>query len=141
MATFLIGAVHSISQGLHRTLHQVLARAPNCSAAYCSTESRLQTFSEMFASPALLAQIARQNDDLTTGKGLALAIAKLVGGSRCMPAPGPQPSHKQLTRLLYHNHMKFTRGQEAKAVLKNSVPEILRANKTLGENSGSTIDS
>ena len=77
-------------QGLHRTLNQILAKAPNASAAYVSTESRLQSFSQMFQSPNKLAEMARRNQDLETGKGLVAAVVHLVGGVACKPAPGPQ---------------------------------------------------
>lgn len=118
-------------QGLHRTLHQVLSRAPNAGPAYVSTESRIQLFDKIFASPIALANMAERNEDLTTTKGLALAIAHLVGGSACQPVGSCFKFH-QLTSLLYGLGQKYTRGGEAALVLKHSVPETLRKNKCLG---------
>ena len=91
----------------------------------------MQLFDKVFASPVALAEMAGRNEDLTTAKGLALAIAHLVGGSGCRPV-GVGIKHNQLTKLLYGLGQKYTRGGEAALVVKHSVPETLRKNKCLG---------
>lgn len=115
-------------------MNQILAKAPNASAAYVSTESRLQSFSQMFQSPNKLAEMARRNQDLETGKGLVAAVVHLVGGVACKPAPGHKFSHPELVNLLYHNHAKYDRGEETALVLPTSTATVLRKSKRLGEN-------
>lgn len=76
-----------------------MSRAPNASAAYISTESRLPAFRRIFDSPALLARLVDRNQDLSNQAALSLAVAKLVGGDCCVPAS--KLKHNQLVELLY----------------------------------------
>lgn len=48
------------TEGLHRSLHQIMSRAPNASPAYLSTESRLPMFGRAFNSPETLAWLAQK---------------------------------------------------------------------------------
>ncbi len=119
------------TEGLHRSLHQIMSRAPNASPAYLSTESRLPMFGKAFNSPETLARLAQTNEDLCSLKDLTKAIARLIGGPWCIPAEGKQISHSDLVHLLYHCHFKYDRGKQTALVLPNSIAQKLRQNKRL----------
>lgn len=119
------------TEGLHRSLHQIMSRAPNASPAYLSTESRLPMFGRAFNSPETLARLAQKNEDLCSHKDLTKAIAKLIGGPGCIPAEGRKISHSDLVHLLYHCHFKYDRGKQTALVLPTSTAQKLRENKHL----------
>lgn len=117
-------------QGLHRSVSQIKARAPNASASYLSTESRLGAFDKMFQSPVAVQEMAAKHSDLESHAAVANAIATLVGGPTCKPAR--QLSHSELANLLYHNAFKFSRGQTTMDVLPASEAIKLRRAKCHG---------
>lgn len=119
------------TEGLHRSLRQIMSRAPNASPAYLSTESRLPMFGRAFNSPETLARLAQKNEDLCSHKDLTKAIAKLIGGPGCIPAEGRKISHSDLVHLLYHCHFKYDRGKQTALVLPTSTAQKLRENKHL----------
>lgn len=120
------------TEGLRRSLNQLMTRAPNASPAYLSTESRLPMFQKAFGDPQALAQLATNNADLASQKDLIKAVAHLVGGQLCEPATDKSTSHAQLVRLLYHCHFKYDRGKETALALPLSTEQTLRRNKQLG---------
>ena len=121
-------------QGLHRNLSQIIARAPNSSPAYLSTESRIQCFNAYFADPMKLAQFASKHEEIQTHARLVDIVAKLVGGATCKHVgKALDISHKDLVELLYHGHFKYKRGKEASALLPDSRANQLRLNKNLGK--------
>ena len=117
------------TEGLHRSLRQLLARAPNGSPAFLSCESRLPALSSFFSSPETLAQLASQNEDLSSRRSLVLAVAQLVGGKHCVPCSDKAVTHAQGVQLLYHTDFKYDRGVQTALVLPNSDAQRLRANK------------
>ena len=117
------------TEGLHRSLRQLLTRAPNGSPAFLSCESRLPAFSEFFSSPETLAQLASENEDLSSLRSLVLAVAQLVGGKHCVPCSDKTVTHAQAVQLLYHSDFKYDRGVQTALVLPNSDAQRLRANK------------
>lgn len=96
------------SEGLHRSVAQIKARAPHAGLPYISTESRLSTFHALFENPLAVAELAAKHSDLTSTRSLAREIAHLVGGPACIP--GRALKHAELTQLLYSTTFKFSRG-------------------------------
>lgn len=133
-AKFMVGIAlvleTALRQGLHRSVSQIKARAPNASAPYLSTESRLGAFDKMFQSPVAVQELAAKHSDLESHSAVANAIAALVGGPTCKPAR--QLSHSELSNLLYRNSFKFTRGQTTMSVLPASEAAKLRRQKSRG---------
>jgi len=121
------------TEGLHRSLSQLMSRAPNASPAFLSTESRMPMFTKTFGDPEALFALAERNHDLTAHKDLVSAVARLVGGRHCVPAEGRKNSHSDLGRLLYHCHFKYNRGKQTALVLPESTAQQLRNNKHLSQ--------
>ena len=117
-------------QGLHRSIAQIKARAPNASEAYISTECRIPTFQKSLESPMALAEMAAEHADLDSSANLAEVIAVLIGGPTCRPCG--QISHSELAKLLYHSTFRFSRGETAQKALPTSHADQLRQKKFLG---------
>ena len=119
----------AVLQGLHRSLAQLLSRAPSASPAYLSTETRITTFHRMFSTPTSLASMAADNEALTSSKQLCQAVATLLGGPGCRVAEGQTLSHADLVNLLYRNHTRYTRGKTAALEIPKGRANQLRLNK------------
>eukprot|EP00435_Cladocopium_sp_Y103_P062809 s1023_g24.t1 len=115
------------TEGLHRTVAQIKARAPNSTQAYISTETRLPAFENLFRDPLAVQELAVRHADLESGHEVAQAVAQLVGGRGCRAVPGLK--HTDLIHLLYHSTFKFTRGATTEKVLPMSKADKLRRDK------------
>lgn len=117
------------TEGLHRSLKQLLSRAPHAGPSFLSTESRLPMFAKYFSSPQSLALLAHENEDLSTHRTLVIAVAHLVGGNQCEPSSEIGVSHPEAVKLLYHTSFKYDMGQQTALVLPTSDAQQLRVNK------------
>lgn len=114
---------------MHRTVSQIKAKAPNSSAAYISTETRIPAFERLFASPMAMQDLALKHHSLDSHAAVAEEVAKLIGGPLCKPSS--RISHAQLVDLLYHSTFKFSRGATTLEALPRSDADKLRREKPL----------